>query len=61
MMSRENFHSHGVGQTWIKEEGNLKVVKLSESLTSVMKKEVSDSFVATVLHLGIYEKEIQNW
>lgn len=50
MMSRENFDSHGVGQTWIEEEGNLKVVKLSEPLTSVMKKEVPDSFVATVLH-----------
>lgn len=40
---------------------NLKVVKLSQSPASSLKKEVYDSFVVTVRHLAINVKEIHNW
>ena len=37
------------------------MVKLSQSLASSLKKEVYDSFVVTVRHLAINEREIHNW
>eukprot|EP00268_Persea_americana_P006303 TRINITY_DN12285_c0_g1_i12.p2 TRINITY_DN12285_c0_g1~~TRINITY_DN12285_c0_g1_i12.p2 ORF type:complete len:121 (-),score=14.80 TRINITY_DN12285_c0_g1_i12:1041-1403(-) len=51
----------GTEQVWIEEEGGFKVVKIADSLSSSLKHEVCDSFVATVRHLDVTACDIKEW
>ncbi|XXG68571.1 hypothetical protein AAC387_Pa06g1628 [Persea americana] len=50
----------GFDHFWIENEGDCKVVKLASSFTSSLRKEVDNSFVATVYCLDVYENAIQD-
>ena len=56
-----NNHTKCDVQTWVEEEGNLKVVKLASSLVTSLKKQVCNLFVATIRRFDVSEREIQTW
>eukprot|EP00268_Persea_americana_P059850 TRINITY_DN7393_c0_g2_i1.p1 TRINITY_DN7393_c0_g2~~TRINITY_DN7393_c0_g2_i1.p1 ORF type:complete len:266 (+),score=55.36 TRINITY_DN7393_c0_g2_i1:959-1756(+) len=47
-------------QVWIEDEGDCKVVKLAASLASSLRKEVDNSFIATVYCLDVNENAIHH-
>ena len=46
---------------WIEGDGVSKVVKVGATLVSSLKKEVCNSFVASLCHLNVTDSDILNW
>lgn len=61
LRNKRNEEMQGTEQVWIEEEGGFKVVKIADSLSSSLKHEVCDSFVATVSHLDVTACDIKEW
>lgn len=59
--AKKRVQNQGDDQVWIEGEGDLKVVKVADSLVSSLNQEVCDSFVATVGRVNVSAGDIHLW
>lgn len=52
---------YALGDGWAVKEGNLHVIKVPASVSSMLKKEVYDSFVATSVRSDVTKGDIEGW